>query len=278
MAPRALPIPPKAIYGLVQELRAAAREDKPLVVAGAKELAAVFRRELTERGVAEAVRDQGPLEGAAALVYVLVGEADDDDRGVLRAAERARLPTVCVVIGPGGARAPDPPYVLATSVVRVPPGRGFPVDEIAQTLARSLGESGTALAAHLPTLRRAVCEELIRRIARQNAIIGAAAFFPGADLPALTLNQIRLVLRIADAHGFEIDAQRVPELLGVIGGGLGLRAVARKALGAVPVAGWALKGAIAYAGTRAVGEAALRTFESRARVTRIAGGRARFPR
>ena len=31
----------------------------------------------------------------------------------------------------------------------------------------------------------------------------------------------------------------------------------------VPVAGWALKGAVAYAGTKAIGEAAVRYFEER---------------
>jgi uncharacterized protein (DUF697 family) len=32
----------------------------------------------------------------------------------------------------------------------------------------------------------------------------------------------------------------------------------------VPVAGWAVKGGVAYAGTKAVGEAAVRYFEARA--------------
>src|SRR5919204_240688 len=139
-------------------------------------------------------------------------------------------------------------------------------------------ERPTPLAARLPSLRRPVCEELIRRFSRQNAVIGAAAFIPGADLPALTLNQLRLVLRIADAHGFEIEPERAPELLGVIGSGLGFRALAREAVGLVPVAGWAVKGAVAYGGTRTLGEAALRYFERRAPVTRVAGARARFPR
>ena len=38
------------------------------------------------------------------------------------------------------------------------------------------------------------------------------------------------------------------------------RTVARQLLGAVPVAGWAVKGAVAYGGTRGVGEAAQRYF------------------
>jgi uncharacterized protein (DUF697 family) len=76
----------------------------------------------------------------------------------------------------------------------------------------------------------------------------------------LTLNQLRLVLRLAAAHGVEVDQQRLPEVLATIGAGLGFRAVARQLLGAVPVAGWLVKGGIAYAGTRALGEAANRYF------------------
>jgi uncharacterized protein (DUF697 family) len=79
-------------------------------------------------------------------------------------------------------------------------------------------------------------------------------------MPILTLNQIRLVLRIALAHGEEVGPERVPELLGVIGAGFGMRAVARELLDFVPIAGWAIKGGLAYGGTRAVGEAARRRF------------------
>jgi uncharacterized protein (DUF697 family) len=102
-------------------------------------------------------------------------------------------------------------------------------------------------------------------------------FIPGADLPILTLNQIRLVLRIADAHGFEIDRDRIPEVLAVIASGFGFRALARKSVGLIPFVGWAIKGGFAYAGTRTLGEAAVRYFERRAPVTRVAGERVRFP-
>ncbi|HSP73213.1 MAG TPA: hypothetical protein VLN26_12635, partial [Gaiellaceae bacterium] len=150
----------------------------------------------------------------------------------------------------------------ATDIVQVLPGAGFPVDEIAAAVARRLGESGTSLAARLPSLRRAVCSELIRVFSRTNGLIGAAVFLPGVDFPVLTFNQTRLVLRIAAAHGQEIDASRVPELLAVLGGGIGFRALARELVGTVPVAGWAVKAGVAYAGTRALGEAALRYFEA----------------
>jgi uncharacterized protein (DUF697 family) len=271
-----LPLSPMAVAGLLRELRAAAGDEKPLVVAGARALAEALRRELVRGGVASAVREQGPLEGAAALIYVLADEVGEEDERVLREADRARLPIVCVAAGPV-ARDVEVPYVLAENVIRAGAGSGFPVDAIARRLAKLLGERATPLAARLPALRRPVCEELISRFSRQNALIGAAVFVPGADLPPLTLNQIRLVLRIADAYGFEVDRERLPELLAVVGSGLGFRAFARQALGLVPVAGWAVKGGVAYAGTRALGQAAMRYFERRAPVTRVAGGRARFP-
>jgi uncharacterized protein (DUF697 family) len=67
-------------------------------------------------------------------------------------------------------------------------------------------------------------------------------------------------------------------VLAVIASGLGFRSLARKTVGLVPIVGWALKGGYAYVGTRALGEAAMRYFERRAPVTRVAGDRALFPR
>ena len=271
-----LPVRPGLILGILGELRTAAKKDEPLVVSGTPELASVLRRELTRGGVSSAVRDQGPLEGAAGVVHVVAGPLDEDDQRVLKEAARLRIPIAVVVAGPDGGG--HVPYVLDQNVVRVGRGAGFPIETIAQRLAKMLGESGTPLAAHLPVLRRAVCEELIRRFSRQNAIVGAVVFLPGADLPVLTLNQVRLVLRIADAHGFEVDRERLPEVLGVIASGLGFRALARRTVGYVPLIGWAVKGTVAYTGTRAIGQAALRYFERRAPVTRVSGDRALFPR
>ena len=242
---------PMAIFSLVREVRRGTGDQRPLAVAGARELLPIMARQLREGGDPSAVVE-GRVENAAALVWV--GAPDED---VLRAANRAGVPIVAVT------DADEVPYVLATDLVRVPPGQGFPIDEIAEAVARKLGESGTALAARLPTLRSAVCDELIRSFSKKNAIVAAAVFIPGVDMPVLTLNQARLVLRIALAYGQEIDKERAVELLGVVGAGFGMRAVARELLDLVPVAGWAVKGAVAYTGTKAIGEAAVRYFEAR---------------
>jgi uncharacterized protein (DUF697 family) len=242
---------PLALFSLVREVRRGSGDQRPLAVAGARELLPIIARELREGGDPAAVVE-GRVENAAALIWV--GPPDEE---ALRAADRAGVPIVAVT------DADEVPYVLATDLVRVPPGQGFPIDEIARAVARKLGEDGTALAARLPSLRRAVCDELIGSFSKKNAIIAAAVFIPGVDMPMLTLNQARLVLRIALAYGQDIDKERAVELLGVVGLGFGLRTVARELLDLVPVAGWALKGAVAYAGTKAIGEAAVRYFDAR---------------
>lgn len=243
---------PLAFVSLVREARRGTGDRRPLAIAGARELLPILARELRDGGDASAVVE-GRLENAAVLVWV--GPPNEEE---LRAAARAGVPIVAV------SDAERMPYVLSTDIVHVPPGRGFPVEEIAAVVARLLGEDGTALAARLPVLRGAVCDALIASFSKKNAIVAAAVFVPGVDMPVLTLNQGRLVLRIALAYGQEIDKERAVELLGVLGSGFAFRAVARELLDLVPVAGWAVKGAVAYAGTKAIGEAAVRYFEARA--------------
>jgi uncharacterized protein (DUF697 family) len=242
---------PLAVVSVLRELRRGNDDSRPLAVMGASELVPVLARLLRAGGEASAVVE-GRFAGAAALVWV-----GAPDEAVLRAAARAKVPIVAV------SDQAAVPYVLASDVVRVPPGQGFPVEEVATAVARGLGDRGTALAARLPVLRPAVCEHLIASCAKKNGAIAAAVFVPGVDLPLLTMNQIRLVLRIALAYGEELDQNRALEIVGVVGAGYGFRMLAREALDFIPVAGWAVKGAVAYGGTRAVGVAAIRLLEAR---------------
>ena len=100
-------------------------------------------------------------------------------------------------------------------------------------------------------LRQPVCDALIDSFSRKNAIIGAAVFIPGVDMPVLTVNQIRMVLRIARRYGRRRHATRARARSATIGVGFGFRTLARQLLAFVPVAGWVVQGGVAYLGTRA---------------------------
>lgn len=263
-----LPLHPAAVYGVVKEVKAAAEDLSPLVVAGAPGPAAELVKAIGEGGDPSALRDLSgrevtayDLQGAALLVYVVEGEAPAKaDEDVLKLADRNDVEAICILVG-AKSRPVDVPYVPATSVVAVQPGTAIPVDRVAELVASLTEENGYGLAARLPVIREAVIETIVRHFSRQNGILGVAIFIPGADFPVLTLNQLRMIFRIAAAHGEEIDRERIPEILAVVGAGLGFRTVAREALGFVPGLGWAVKGGVAYLGTKALGKAATAYFE-----------------
>lgn len=116
------------------------------------------------------------------------------------------------------------------------------------------------LAKGYPVFRRVVCEEIIRKNARQNALVGALPI-PGADMPVMTANQGRMVLNIAAAYGEDLSMDRARELLGVLAAGFGLRAISRQVIKLFPIGGWLAAAAMGYAGTVAMGRATMLYFE-----------------
>ena len=155
--------------------------------------------------------------------------------------------------------------------MRVEAGEAFPLEAIARALAARLGERGAPLAARVPLLHDPVCERLVESFSRRNGLFAAAVWTSGADLPVLALNDFRLVLRLAQAYGAADEAlDRLPELVATVSAGFALRALARELLRLVPTAGWAVKGGVAYGGTRAVGEAARLRFELASTRPRVA--------
>lgn len=127
---------------------------------------------------------------------------------------------------------------------------------------QKIKDKEVALAAAVPAFKEEVATRIIAETARQNAVIGVAIFIPGADMPLMTINQIRMILRLSAAYNQELSAKRLYEVLAVVGGGLAFREVARQTLSVIPVAGWAVKGGIAYGGTIAMGRLARKYFEN----------------
>ena len=99
------------------------------------------------------------------------------------------------------------------------PGEPLPIEDLAERIADRADEASYQLAARLPALRPAIVEQIIKKFSLQNGVLGVAIFIPGADFPVLTLNQIRMVLRIAAAHGEELDKERAVEILTVVAAG-----------------------------------------------------------
>jgi uncharacterized protein (DUF697 family) len=126
-----------------------------------------------------------------------------------------------------------------------------------------------AVGRRLPPLRETVAAKLTRdaannalKVAVASAVVDhiplvgvvLGAFASAGDMVAITGIQMMLLLHIEATYGQDPDVQRMWKLLPVIGGGFGWRTLARELAGFVPVAGVAIKGAIAYAGTIVVGE------------------------
>lgn len=138
-------------------------------------------------------------------------------------------------------------------------------------------EKRLAFALAFPFVRRPLSMEAVGATSIQNAGVGLVVLLPGADMPVMTLNQAKMLLQIAAAYGQPMSLARVKELVCVVGGAFAFRAVARQLVGVVPALGWAVKGAIGYAGTEAMGRAAIEYFENGGSVAGLAEvvGRAR---
>jgi uncharacterized protein (DUF697 family) len=176
-------------------------------------------------------------------------------------------PVVAVPSGPAqppaGGKVED--YIVPTITLGALQGRFLPhLIECCRGIEIAVGR-------RLPALRETVAAKLTRdaalnalKVAGASAVvdhipllgvlIGAVA--SAGDMMAITGIQMMLMLQIGATYGKDPDFARVWELLPIVGGGLGWRALSRELSGFIPVAGVFIKGAIAYAGTVVVGEGA----------------------
>ncbi len=193
------------------------------------------------------------------------------------AATLARRVTAPRATGAEPAAAPETTAELALlehpAPVEEAPAADEPIaldEEAAATLDRRMGEwiitacrdKKLAFALAFPFVRRPLSLDAVRATAIQNAGVGVVVFIPGADMPIMTLNQAKMLLQIAAAYGQPLSAERIKELAAVVGGAFLFRNIARTAVGVVPVLGWAIKGAVGFAGTEAMGRAAIEYFEA----------------
>lgn len=222
----------------------------------------------------ETISPNAPLITSPAEVraVIFLGQPGDRHGASFDALKALRVPIFTITVDPpaspsGPVAAPGPGAIADYTVPAIT------VDALKPRFFVHLVEAckgvEIAVGRRLPPLRETVAAKLTRdaannalKVAVASAVVDhipvvgvvLGAFASAGDMVAITGLQMMLLLHIEATYGQDPDVQRMWKLLPVIGGGFGWRTLARELVGFVPVAGVAIKGAIAYAGTIVVGE------------------------
>lgn len=215
-----------------------------------------------------------PADRADARAVLFFGRPGDRAGAALDALAAAKLPVFALTVDPAGPpagppAAPPPGAVADYSVhaIELEHLRG----RVLPHLIDACRGIEIAVGRRLPALRTTVAAKLTRdaalnalKVAGASAVIDhvpvlgivLGAFASAGDMVAITGIQMMLMLQIAATFGKDPELGQMWELLPVVGGGFGWRALARELAGFIPVGGVLIKAAIAYAGTVVVGEGA----------------------
>lgn len=221
-----------------------------------------------------------PLTAAAQIsranIVVLVTRLDADNTEEMRirtALASAGVPVLMCYLQEVGTLPPQQPTDVAPlNVVALPLVNGTldereAVKRLVQAVLQLKAVNPLALGRFLPAFREAVVRAEIEDVAMANATYslgtGILSINPITGLPLtvadtviLTKNQGIMAYKIALAMGMPPDFKHImPQIAGVVGGGLVLRTIARSVIGMLPGLGILPKVAISFAGTYAVGEA-----------------------
>jgi hypothetical protein len=240
------------VVALVREVHALESSSAYIAVSGtrADELAAA----LSDGGDATAVVIGADPAGAAVVVRLLEGDPSAADNELHRRIVRAGTPLI--VLRPGAAPVP---YALPGDVLDL--GPELPVAALARAIAAAAPDAAPRLASRLPVLRPAVERRVVALTAFGNAVLAFSNKATGPQLPLLSIAQSRMLLMLDACRGEVLprDAQGVATVAAPrVAASVGLGYAARTLVRSLPVQGRAVRAGVAYAGTRALGEARLR--------------------
>ncbi len=176
-----------------------------------------------------------------------------------------------IILDAGGGWAPTDGRISTFSLVEL---GGW--EATVERILDEHSELALALARRFPGFRQAVAQRIIRETSVANAEFAMLNALPGlvpllgillptamvGDMLLLAKNQALMLYRLAACHGMDLDLRaRARDIMPLLGNAFGWRALAREIVGAVPGGvGLAARGAIAYAGTMALGEAMRRFY------------------
>jgi len=250
----------------LKDASASAAESASIVLAGDQVLVERARERFAQGGTAPSSHTGSlsgptgvaPAPGELLIVFTTPDEQADVEASL--AAVAGKGPVIVAVDGGPGTRhkAVD----ASGGIVRLSfsdSDAGW--DRLFSLCAEAAGDKGIALGRRYPVVRHAAARRLIARTSAQNVFIALVFFVPGSDMPAMTLNQVRMVLNIAAMYGERIDRERAVELAGLVVLGFGFRGLGRLLVRAVPGLAIVMRMMTAYSATTAVGLGAIAYFE-----------------
>ncbi len=250
----------------LREASANATEYASIVLAGDQALVERARERFAQGGTVPStfVGDLAGPAGAAStpgeLLLVLTTPAREAEIVASLGAVAAKGSVILAV--DGGPDARNRATYLPDGIVRLSfsdSDTGW--DRVFSLCAEAAGDRGIALGLRYPVVRRATAHRLIARTSAQNVFIALVFFIPGSDMPAMTLNQVRMLLNIAAMYGQPIDKERAVELAGIVALGFGFRGLGRRLARSVPGLAVVMRMITAYSATTAVGLGAIAYFE-----------------
>jgi small GTP-binding protein len=210
------------------------------------------------------IMDKG-IKEASLVVLMIDGTRGfrKEDEALYKEVKRAGKPIILVVNKIDAMRS-DPEALCDDLAVRLDVEETVPisamrgtnvVEDLIPAMIDASPEAAVIIGRELPAFRRAA----VAKIVRNSTLLSLAAGLepvPLIDIPILLGTQIRLLLRIAAIYGEPMSTSRAREVIATMAGGLALRYLAEEAAKLIPVGGDLLSGAIAAAGTWALGQVA----------------------
>ncbi|MDR3135869.1 MAG: hypothetical protein LBU07_00275 [Coriobacteriales bacterium] len=126
-------------------------------------------------------------------------------------------------------------------------------DDLARWIVTRLPNQRLNLGRAFAFVRPVVIQDLGQQAALENAVIAAVFFLPGADMPALTLNQLKLLYQIALLNGLPLGRERLPAVVSVVVAGFVFRALSRLLTRRSGLVNWLVRAAVAALATLAIG-------------------------
>lgn len=117
-------------------------------------------------------------------------------------------------------------------------------------------------AAKFPFLRNICAYGIINSCTLENAGIGVLKILPGADMPLMTLNQVRMLLSLAAIYGYHVNEDRILEIVTIVASAFGMRKVSSILKNISKIPAFVVDGSMGLSATYALGIVAKEYFAS----------------